>query len=255
MPVLFDSSAWNTQLLSSGAGSVSVGHRVSPLATNTFGIVGALWLGNVASTSGTIAVTFGGDAMTGSTPIRWGTSSKNMFRAFTVPSVAGGAQEVTASVAAMGGAGVLVLASLSLSGVGAMGTIVLADGTTTTANAVTAPSVAAAYRVVSLHACGDLLAADYFTAFSGTKRADAISTSWPFTLGELIIGDTPGATSVTATATQASSTNNWGAFAIPLSPAIVEGDASLNISMTESANGGIYRVAAPSPGRTWVIEN
>lgn len=255
MPVLFDSSAWNAELLTSSGGTVSVQHQVNPLATNRFAAVGALWLGNVASTSGSIAVAFDGVAMTPATPQYWGGSSKDMFQAFTLPAPAIGDTEVTATVSGMGGSGYLILASVSWSGVSAMGTIVSAGGTEVTANSVTAPSVSPAYSVVTIHACGDLLDGNNFTAFTGTKRADAKLTLWPFVVGELLIGETPGATSVTATATQQQgNSTGWGAFALPLTPAIVSGDASLKLSMAESANGGIYRVATPSPERTWVIE-
>lgn len=258
MPVLFDSSAKNFGYLAAGAGNVQVEHTVNPLATNTVAVVAALWFGVQDSSSGTLAATFGGEAMTRakSTPLYWN-GNHDALQVFTLDAPPSGDQEVIVTGAGLGSnGGWLVIESVTLSGVGSIGTIVTVDGSGSgTANTITASSVAAAYRVVTIHGCGDLESANNFTAFTGTKRADYQLVQWPFVVGELLIGDTAGAASVVATATMQGAGALWGAFAIPMTPAIVQGNASLNMSLTESANGGIYRVATPSPERTWVIES
>lgn len=260
MPVLFDSSATAFGNLFEGSGAVSVQHIVNPLAVSPVAIVAAQWFGVQDSSAGTLTATFGGVAMTPakSTPIFWN-GNHDALQVFTLPLSAAllGDQEVVVTASGLGvNGGWLVIESVTLTGVGSMGTILTAGGTGTgTANTITAASVAAAYSVVTIHGCGDLESANNFTAFTGTKRADYQLVQFLFVVGELLIGTSPGAASVVATATMQGAGNLWGAFAIPLSPAIVQGNASLNMSLDESAGGAIFRVATPSPQRTWVIES
>lgn len=260
MPALFDSSAHNFGYLTAGAGSIEVQHTVNPLAANTVAVVAAQWFGVQDCSAGTLAATFGGVAMTkaAAAPLYWN-GNHDALQTWTLDlgDTQSGEQEVVVTGSGLGAdGGWLVIESVTLSGVASMGTIVTADGSGSgTANTITAPSVSAAYRVVTIHGCGDLESANNFTAFTGTKRADYQLVQWPFVVGELLIGDTAGAASVVATATMQGAGALWGAFAIPMIPAIVQGNASLNISLSESSNGGIYRVATPSPERTWVIES
>jgi hypothetical protein len=70
--------------------------------------------------------------------------------------------------------------------------------------------------------------------------------------GTLIIGDAPGAASVTATATQNSSAF-WAAAGVSLAPTTVVGGSALSTGVVPAAGGGTYRTATPVSDRYWTI--
>lgn len=252
MAVLFDSSTQFGDAVTGGSGSVSGPHVVNALATDRVAIVAVMWIGNSDTSSGSLSVTFGGASMTGSTPMRW-TSNKTMFQLFTLANPGTGSKTVQATAASMGGNGYLIVASSTYSGVQSIGSIVsVAGSTATTSNTISVSSASAAYRVVTVHGCGAQSAANSFSDYNLTQRAYAEVYLWPQVVCEMILGDGPGAATVTGTATQKSSAA-WGAYGIPLTPSVVLGDASLNISMNVSSGGNIYRANQPSPLRYWVV--
>lgn len=259
MPVLFDSSAGKTaDWQAVGAnGSMSFPHTVNALATDRVAIVGAFWMGLSNTSGGSMAATFGGDAMTGSTALRWlGDDTYCMAQIFTLPDPDTGSQTVQLSVSSMGGTGGLAVVSSTYSGVEAVGSVVTQAGSSTNHNSVTVSSVSAAHRVVTVHCFGSVGFSDSnFTGFNNVKRVDKTITDGVYWDGDILLGDAAGAATVTGTATQNQSSSFWGAFGIPLSPSIVKGDASLNVLMATAGSGHLYRVGTPSPQRTWVIES
>lgn len=259
MPVLFDSSAGKVAAWQGvGAnGSMSFSHTVNTLATGRVAIVGAFWMGLSNTSGGSMAATFGGVAMTGSTPLRWvGDSTYCMAQIFTLPNPSAGSQTVQLSVSSMGGTGGLAVVSATYSGVETIGSVVTQAGSSTNHNSVTVSSVSAAYRVVTVHCFGSVGNSDSdFTGFNNVRRADKTITDVLFDDGEILLGDAAGAATVTGTATQNQSSSFWGAFGVPLSPSIVKGDASLSVSIATAGSGHLYRVGTPSPKRTWLIES
>lgn len=252
MAVAFDSSTSKFVTLVGGNGTVTTTHVVNSLATDLVTVVGALWAGNADTSSGSLAATFGGAAMTGSDVVRWDTN-RAMMQIFTLVGPSTGSQTVSVTATGMPNTGSLAIVSATFAGVAAIGDIVSASPTSSTQNSVTVDSVAAAYRVVTIHGCGSGGISNSFSGYNLVQRASSIIYVPPFPYAEILLGDGPGAATVTGTATQGSSAN-WGAFGIPLSPAIVKGDSSLNVSMTTNGGGHLYRSGTPSPLRTWVIE-
>jgi hypothetical protein len=270
MPVLFDSASSSGGHISNGAtsGTTSSTHNVSPAATHLVALACVLWTGGVDTTSATFGVTFGGTAMTalGASAKRW-SSNQHYFQWFILDgSLAGGAtvptgsRTVTASFSSMptesnGRAFMMVCATYS--NVASVGTPVAVTPTTTTSNSVTVPSVLAAHRVVTTHAAGNGVS---FTpgSYNKTIRGQVaipgalFDVSFFPTGGTLIIGDAPGAASVTATATQNSSAL-WAAAGVSLAPTTVVGGSALTTGIVPAAGGGTYRTATPVSDRYWTI--
>lgn len=252
MPVLFDSATqFGTTVGGTGAGNCAINHQVNPLAANRIALVVVLWLGSADASLGTITVTFGGVAMQSAADPIYFSSGHSRFQLFKLPLPAGGLNSVSTSVSGMGSSGYFIFSSVTYSGVRDIGTIVskTADSTTTL-NTIVVPSVSEAYRVVTAHATGY---GSYMGSYNLTLRSDGYVYIWPSKVAEIMMGDAPGAPTVTGTAGM---TNNsiWGAFGIPLLPATLSGDASLDVAVDSAADGGIYRVGTPSPERLWVIE-
>lgn len=275
MPVLLDSSSQNIAQFGSSAtsGNLTQNHSVSAKAPAVTALLFAYVQANVDLSAATLAATFGGTSMTmlGS-PVLWGTS-ENALVAFSLPTPPTGVQQWDFSVGGLTASanGFWVFGDcVSYSGVLSVGTPVFVSGDTAgtqTANSVTVDSVVPAYRVVTAHAVRD---PDLFSGYDLTPRA-MISGAYAYTAyllslfgynffpyvasaagGELLVGDAPGAATVTGTATQPS-TASWGAMGVSLTPAPVVGLGALGISIATSATGSLTRIATPSPLRTWVI--
>jgi len=259
MPVLFDSSARAAQSFAHtvASGSVSTNHTVNSLAPSPCAIVAVLLTGDVSQSGVTIGVTFGGTAMT---PAPSGDQSwlsdevQLLFFYLTNLDTLGltGPQEVAASFSGMPTSGSatrwLLLASSTYSGVASVGTATGAGGSAATANSVTvASSALPAYAVVSAHAFSGL---NLFYGYNQNKRVDVAGT---FGLGpELLIGDAPGAASVTLTVNQVS-TANWGALGVVLTPSVVNLSAAATVVTTDTAAISDHRAQPPSPLRYWLI--
>jgi hypothetical protein len=262
LPVLFDSSTAKQSTVSGGSGSVSNTHVVNTLANDLVAVVAAIWNGGANTSSGTWSATFGGEAMAASDPLFWNTSNYARFQAFTLQGPPTGSQTFSVSVSGMPtGTTSLTIVSATYSGVAAVGDIVSAGGasaSTTTTNSVTVNSGTPANRVVTIHAASSLGPGYDFSNYSLVQRAEKfLIDSYLFgfaSYGAILLGDGPGATTVTGSVTQ-NNTANWGAFGIPLSPSIVKGDSSLNVTMSMASGGHLYRVGTPAPQRTWVIES
>lgn len=275
MPVLLDSSSQNIAQFGSAAtsGSLTQNHSVSAQAPAVTALLFAYVQASVDLSAATLAATFGGHSMTmlGS-PVLWGTN-ENALAAFSLPSPPTGVQQwdFTAGGLAANAAGFWVFGDcVSYSGVLGLGSPVFVSGDTAgaqTANSVTVDSVAPAYRVVTGHAVRD---PDLFSGYNLAARS-MISGAYAYTAyllslfgynffpyvasaagGELLVGDAPGAATVTGTATQPS-TASWGAIGVPLIPAPVVGTGALSVSTGFAASGALTRIATPSPLRTWVI--
>jgi hypothetical protein len=251
MPVLFDSGGQNGTA-SGATGTWSDPHNVNTLASDVCGLVTVLWIGTGSTTSGTITVKWGEDSMTPEDPFRWG---NNMFQGFRIEDQAKGRSTITVTCTNMGGSGYFIFSHLSYSGVDSIGTVVKATPTSTGNNSVTVSSVAPAYKVVTAHAVGQISPPNSFYSYSNTLRSNGYVYLWPAIVSQILMGDAPGATSVTTTCPMAGATNAWGAYGWSLSPAPVVADAALDLSMDFSAEAGLYRVGSVAPSRLWVIEN
>lgn len=261
MPVLFDSSAFAADswaARSGGHGTLTKNHVVNTLATDLVAIVGVVWMGTGITSGGTLSATFGGVSMTGATAMRWNSDAGSyyMVQLFTLPAPATGSQSVAVSAASMAGDGALALVSATYSGVESIGSIVVQTGSNTASNSVAVSSVSAAYRVVTVHFFGGLdFESSLLSNYNLTKRAATGVDDSIYRDGSVLLGDAPGAATVTGTAHQNESSSLWGAYGVPLSPSIVKGNASLNVSIATAGSGHLYRVGTPSPQRTWVIES
>ncbi|OIN79774.1 hypothetical protein [Mycobacterium malmoense] len=276
MPVLLDSASQNIAEISASdatSGSVNQNHTINPLAQAVTVTLFVFLAANVDTTDATLTATFGGQEMTmQGDPVRWG-SNKNLLAVFTLAAPPTGQQEWEASVSGLtaNSSGFWLMGACeSNSGVLAVGNPVTVSGDTagaTTENTVTVDSVAPAYKVITAHA---ITSPNLFSGYNLTTRAAIDGTYayiayllsffgfnfFPYVAdaqgGELLIGDAPGAATVTGTVTQPS-TAAWGAIGLPLIPAPVVLAASLSVSTSISAALSLQRVASPSPLRTWVI--
>lgn len=225
---------------------------------------------NVSLSGATISATYGGTAMTMAGSVVYFGSDENALAVFTLANPPTGAQqwEVSVSGVATNAAGFWIMGCCeSNSGVLAVGTPVTVTGDTAgaaTANTLTVDSVSPAYKVVTGHAVRE---PNLFSGYSQTVRA-AVSGAYAYTAyllglfflpyaasatgGELLVGDAPGAPTVTATATQPS-TALWAAIGLPLTPAPVLGAAAAQVAATVAVSASLTRTATPSPLRTWVI--
>lgn len=255
MPVIFDSSAANGLAVSGAttSGSVSATHNVSTIARpNTVALVGLLWTGGVNVSASTFGATFGGVAMTQLGSTQYADSNEQMMKWFYLANPLTGPRTVTGTFASVTGevaprAFFLVSATYAGVDITTTPTPVQASGASTTNNSVTVSSVLPAHRVVTLHSVGSFR--QFTNSFNQSKRA--IQTL--FASGSLLLGDAPGAASVTATAVHSASTPDWLAAGITLVPSIVDASASLGIPVSVISGGGTYRQATPAPDRTWVI--
>ena len=256
MPVNFDSSGHGAHLSLSGSGTTTWTHTVSTRATNTVVLVAILWNGDVDVTSASFSVTYAGTTMTKiAGPVTWlsgiGSNPKSWMALYSLASPPAGTSTVSVSWSGISGTLLsdnLLGVSSSYSGVAAVDTAVTATTTTSTTNSVTVASVAPAHRVVTVHGIGLIRA--FTSSYAGSLRAQ----STLFGGGQLLIGDTPGASSITETLTQLS-TSQWGAFGVNLEPAVVTASAvAPPIALGPAlAKGGVFRHSLPPASRTWLV--
>lgn len=247
MPVLFDSATYFFDTSVSATDTATGSHIVSTLATDRAAILAVGWFGSADASGGTVTATFGDDAMTAGTPVRWNSDKCALFP-FKLEDPDTGSKTITVSFSSMGGAGGVLGVCSTYSGVASIGDVVTAGGSNTASNAVTVSSDDPCDRVVSAHAVGvggPNWNASFFTTYDKTGRM------YP---GPVMIQDSAGSASVTNTATQNSSTTNWGAFGYPLEASPVSLEAALSIPVSLAASASIYRVETPAPNRTWVIK-
>lgn len=122
-----------------------------------------------------------------------------------------------------------------------------ASGSVSTSG-VTVASGVPADRVISAHMIGKLRA---FKSFTGTKLAAPILAGG----GQLLIGETRGAASVTPTVTHNASSGNWAAFGLNLDALPVDALGFSSSITLPAGNFGadLYRWAEPHPDRYWEV--
>ena len=255
MPVLFDSSAAGDVTVGSGATSTSktLTHQVSTRARDRIvAFVAVLWNGEADTTGATFGVTFGGVAMTQIAAQTWN-SNKSTLRLFKLEDAPTGTQSVVASVSSMPTevftARYFLVESVTYSGINTVGDPVTAGGSSATANTVAVSSVLPAHRVFTAHGVGKTRR---FTAYNQTKRQQ-IASGVLDGKGSLLIGDAPGAATVTATATHNSSTANWGAIGVAMTPSVVGISAKIKLRLKLRASLAKFRFADPHPDRDWTV--
>lgn len=277
MPVALDSASRNIKEVAGTAtsGDVAQNHIINPSAPAVTALLFAYLAANVDASTAVLSATFGTDAvdmaMLGD-PLYFD-GNKNALAVFSLAAPATGPQQWEASVSGLtanANGFWLLVDCVSYSGVLSVGEPVAVSGDTAgaqTANSVTIDSISPAHRVVTGHA---VRSPHLFSAYNLTTRA-AIDGQYayiayllsffgynfiPYTAtatgGELLVGDAPGAATVTGTATQPS-TAAWGAVGVPLIPAPVIIEAALGIPTSVDVAASLHRVATPSPLRTWVI--
>ena len=253
MPVLFDSSAKGSLLVggATATNDVTFNHNVSTLAKDmVVAFVAVLWTGEADTTGATFAVTFGGETMTEIGDETWD-SDKATLRLFSLEDAPRGSQEVVATFATMPTELItrnFMVESVTYSGVDTIGTAVSDGADAGTANTVEVTSVLPAHRVLAAHGVGKLRG---FTSsgYNQTKRNSVTM----FGGGALLVGDAPGADTVTSTATHNASTDEWGAIGVTMTPAIVELTASMTVHLSTRAALGVYRTSSAHPDRTYTI--
>lgn len=255
MPVVFDSSTANGALVGgvTTSGSISTTHNVSTIGRDDMvAVVGVLWTGEVDVSADTFTATFGGTSMT-DLSATYDDSNHMMMRLFYLADPPTGTRTVTCDYSSIATELItrqIFIVSATYSGVDItdVPAVTTNSGGSSATNTLTVTSVLPAHRVVALHSCGKLRA---FTAsgYNQQKRASQIMLGG----GHLLLGDAPGAASVTSTATHNSATANWLAAGISLVPSIVDAEAHLSVSASVFSGGSTYRQATPAPDRTWVI--
>lgn len=122
----------------------------------------------------------------------------------------------------------------------------------TTVNQVTVPSATPAHRVISAH----FVTGREFSAFTGSRVAAPLiggGNAFVGNGGHLILGESRGAASVEATATQGSIAS-WAAFGLNLAPApLVAGAKSRIKAGVGRVGGSVYRYAEPHPDRFYRV--
>lgn len=243
------STSWVGGTTTSGTKTVSV--NTDPSRTDRTAVLAFEWTGTGSVASVPFTATYGGVAMVLQDTQQFWDTNKSTTAMFILENAPGGPKDFVLSFSGAPNTG-LVSKSLLITagtwvGVDSVGTATThAGGTTTTANAITVTSVLPAHKVITVHAVGAGLSSG---AYSQTLRAK----SDLFNGGALFMGDAPGAATVTATATQGS-TSKWYAFGLSLAPAVVDFASTLQVDLALSASSGTYRAADPSPDRTWYVD-
>lgn len=256
MPVLPLSSASNYDIFagSAASGSVPAPITVDADAPDVGAVACLMWNGGVDATDADFGINFGSTPMEAAgDPLPMGGNHLYIMQPFRLLSPPAGDHNVTATYSGMDTELItrqLKIVVATYSGVESISDPTVVSTGTVTNNSVTITSVAEAYRGVFIHGCNGV---NHFTSYNKIKRANQVS---PLNLaGQLLLGDTPGAASITSTAVQ-SSTPTWAAYGFNLVPAIVNIDASMVFSpMQMTPNAGILRIATPSPQRFWEIPN
>lgn len=254
MPVTFDSSAAGSTIIGSGAtsGSKTVTLNISPQARDRVVVFAAVLFNGEANTSGaTFGVTCGGTAMTEIGSRSWD-SNKGVVKLFKLEDAPTGSKSVVASFSGMPTeiltARHFMVEAVAYSGIDTVGDPITAGGSTAVSNSVVVPSVKPAHRVISVHGVEK---GKKFNSYNQTKR-QTVSSGVLNGGGALLVGDAPGATSITATASQ-SSTANWGAIGLAMTPSVVEITAAMKLTLKLRASLATFRTAEPFPGREYIV--
>lgn len=265
MPALFSSAGafpndFGSVVFAGASTSGSVTGSINvPTASDQLAVAAVLWAGNVDASGATVGATLGGSAMTRlGSPLLWD-SNKARLDVFTLADpTSGPGKSVVASFSGMGteaGQREFIPVAVIYSGVNTVGSPVTAGGSATTSNSVTVSSVAAAHRVVTVHAALSLVSGHFNSLDDGVAVNHALRARGTLLLTDcILIQDAPGTTSVTGTAANSVNNASWGAVGFNLTPAIVNGDASLSAVINLSSSGALFRVENPDPHRTWVID-
>lgn len=275
MPALPESANHGINQIAGTAttGTVDVPITINPMAPAVWAVAAVYLVANVDTTGVTVTITFDDDDDTPmvvhGTPVTWD-GKKNLLVAFKLQAPPTGQRIAHVSVSGLTAHanGFWIMCDVATySGVQEIGDPVRVSGDTAgaqTANSVSVPSVAEAYRVVTIHALRTPL---LFTANNLTARAQTSGLyAWvwyflglwflPVTEtaagGGLLLQDAPGDDTVIGTCTQPS-TNQWGAIGFSMLPAPVVIEAALELEVDISLSLSISRVATPAPERLWVI--
>lgn len=227
MAVTFDSSASATTKLAGTAatGTVTATHTVSSIAANLYAIAAVCWSGGVNPSDAEFSVTFGGQTMT---PVEDGTqlwdNSEGITLLYYLENPPTGPQTVEASFAGMptsSTAQYLSLATATYSGTAGISAATTAAGAGTDAEvivpAATGEMVVAGFTATSSVPMGPL--AD----FNQTSR---YNLGWvDYSNDPLLIGDAPGADTVTFTADDTTAAS-WAGAGIELMGSDVAYDAT-----------------------------
>lgn len=260
MPVNRIAAAQRTQLLAGNLTShdIDVSVNVNPNAGEyVYGIAAYGWTGEPSVSGDTISCTWtdGTPIPLLASPLLFG-SDKNLLMGWIVENPAGGS--VVASHSGIG-TGLDTRSRFLTVGVWSQAqpldldniedAVVSAVGSTNvTTSGVTVPSILPASRVISAHLVGK---GKKITDFTGDRVASAPSPSGN---GQLLMGETRGAESVTPTISHNVSTGLWGSFGLNLDPApLVFGAQGRHKAGKGAFGGSVYRFAEPHPDRFYVV--
>lgn len=265
MPVTRVGAAQNAGLVNGFTGSGSMPASVNVPATageNVYAVIAAGYGTDVDITAASFSAAWPGETLVPLfDPIFFG-SDKQVMLGWIVENPAAGIGAVTFSHSGVPGAFWACNRFLAV-GVWSQATpldmdniedvVVTAVGSTpTTVNEVTVPSASPAHRVISAH----FVTGSGFSNFTGTRVAAPQLGGGNFIVGnggQLILGESRGAASVDATATQGS-IGSWAAFGLNLEPeALSIGAASRVNAGIGRVGGSVYRFAQPHPDRFYVV--
>jgi len=231
-------------------------------ASNTYGLAFFGLTGDTdISTAGAFTATWDSVAMTAAgSPLFFDLHSGH-YHSVLVPFIISGPTSGDVAVSYSGVEGGLItknvfLAAVAFSSVEALdlgsiaSAVVTATGSTSVATSgVTVPSGVPADRVISAHLIGQFRA---FSGFTGTKLAAPLRAGG----GQLLVGETRGATSVVPTVTHNASSANWAAWGLNLDALPIEslGFATSTITIPAGNFGvDLYRFAQPHPDRDYMV--
>lgn len=261
MPVSRIAAAQRTQLLAGNLTShtIDASVNVNPGAGEyVYGIAAYGWTGEPSVSGDTISCTWTDSTPIPllDTPLLFG-SDKNLLMGWIVEAPAGGTVVATHSGI---GTGLDTRSRFLTVGVWSQAqpldldniedAVVSAVGSTdVTTSGVTVPSILPASRVISVHLVGK---GKKITNFTGERVASAPSPSGN---GQLLMGETRGAESVTPTVTHNVSTGLWGSFGLNLDPApLAFGATGRHKAGGGSYGGEVYgRWREPHPDRFYVV--
>lgn len=264
MPVTRVGAAQNSGLLSWSAGSGTIGTSVNVPATageHVYGLVAAGFGSAVSIGSSTFTCLWEGVAPTPllAAPLVFG---GNMLMGWIVEDPDPGINDIVFNQAGIPGSfwtnnrflavGVWSQAQpLDIANIDDHVVSAIGSGATTV-NKVTVPSSKPAHRVISAH----FVAGREFSAFTGARvaapRMDG-GNAFVGNGGQLLLGETRGATSTEPTATQGS-TAAWASFGLNIAPAPLAAGAKARIKAGVGRVGGsVYRFAEPHPDRFYRV--
>lgn len=247
----------------STSGSIDTDFNVAA-GENTYGVAVVGFVGDTdISTSATFTPTWNGNAMTSllTAPLYFDEHSSHyhsMLDGWIIEDPAAGATTVAAAYASVVGGLItknMFLAAAALSTVEPLDldnitdAVVSAVGSgSVSSSGVTVASGVPADRVISAHLIGKLRA---FSSFNGTRLAAPLLAGG----GQLLLGESRGDTSVTATATHNAATANWAALGLNLDALPVDGAGFAGAITIPQASFGadLYRFALPHPDRYYVV--